>query len=73
MKRYAAFKYSKYYPCGGMHDFAGSDDDLEELKLRCHAHLLENEPNQDYAKAFYQIDIWDTQENALVYQWGFNS
>jgi hypothetical protein len=33
MKRYLLFAYDRYYPSGGMNDFVGDFDTLDELKI----------------------------------------
>ena len=33
MKRFLRFEYAKYYPGGGMEDFVGDFDTLEEAKV----------------------------------------
>lgn len=35
MKRFMLFTYDTYYPAGGMNDFRGSFDDLEEALRHC--------------------------------------
>jgi hypothetical protein len=32
LKRYLAFAYDRYYPCGGWSDFIGSFDDIDEAQ-----------------------------------------
>lgn len=34
MRRYLAFAYQTFYPCGGMEDLVGTYDDLDDAKGR---------------------------------------
>jgi len=62
MKRYLVFCGSNYYPCGGMNDFAGSYDDLEEAKSVA----------DGYDDEFGKIEDWghvyDSFECKIIYK-----
>ncbi len=54
MKRYMLFEFDKYYPCGGMSDFTGSFDSLEEcLNKRCNS----------YTDCFH---VYDTEQMEII-------
>ena len=57
MRRFWCFYGGWYYPNGGMQDFIGSVDNLEEAKA-----LVEKQEEYPYAWAH----IFDSQENQVV-------
>ena len=56
MKRYLAFQGNRYYPCGGMEDFAGDYDTQAEAQSAIISKIKE-----DMA--------YDTIEEELKYRW----
>ena len=58
MKRYLVFAGFQYYPVGGMKDFAGDFDDLDEAVALMIAKMKE------YGMAWGQV--WDNQERELI-------
>lgn len=60
MKRFIAFAYDQYYPGGGMGDFIGSADTLEE------ALALFSIPNRwgSYPSGRDYNNVWDSQHES---------
>lgn len=52
MKRYMTFLYRHYYPCGGMEDFIGSVDNLEDA-----IKLVDIEISKDFTEYSYTDDL----------------
>lgn len=59
MKRYLAFFGQTYYPMGGMNDFIGDFDTVEEAKERIEEEL------DDWSYEWCQV--YDTQTKTEVY------
>lgn len=63
MKRYWLFVYDTYYPRGGMIDFAGSYDTIEEpIKL-----YNSIDDRVSFGKDLDKFHIFDSKENTIVY------
>lgn len=60
MKRYYAFVCAVYYPGGGMEDFRGDYDTLEEASKSIHDIALEEGSNLDYFWKFHFAEIFDS-------------
>lgn len=58
MKRYLLFYGARYYPIGGMDDFQGSFDTIEEAKKA----YLESDNERDYSWA----DIFDLIQEKII-------
>jgi hypothetical protein len=66
MKRYLAFAGNIYYPIGGIRDFLGSSDTIEEAKQ-----LIEDRFQQEgYAKSerkeYFWSHVYDSVEGEII-------
>ncbi len=48
MKRFLAFQYDRHYPAGGLSDFVGDFDSLDEALAACEK-VSRNEPTGEFA------------------------
>lgn len=55
MKRFVLFSFNDYYPAGGMNDYNGSFDTLEEAQIK-----------SSYSDCLYQ-EILDLEKSQLVW------
>lgn len=62
MKRYLAFAGANYYPCGGMNDFIGSFDILEEAINKI------NEYDDNWGNLFDCGHVLDYESEKIVYE-----
>jgi len=65
MKRYLLFEYSDYYPSGGMNDYTGDFNSVEEAKIAAKKYV-------DWVSQIERFDadnveIYDTQEAKFVF------
>jgi hypothetical protein len=69
MKRYLAFIGDNYYPEGGMDDFEGDFDSLEEAKIFI-MYKVDSTKRYDTLKeqwAFTWANVWDTETREEVW------
>lgn len=72
MKRYLAFAGLSYYPSGGMKDFVGQYDEIEEAKsailneLREHDDYRSLEDIRLRVESYNWYHIYDTEQNCFV-------
>lgn len=70
MKRYFVFIFDTHYPFGGMEDFAGDFDSLEDIKAAIS--LIKDREwrsHPDYVLGDFRgerCQVWDTKENKPV-------
>lgn len=61
MKRYLTFYGDEYYPAGGMEDYAGDFDTLDDAKKHLDAnHLKEKAHDVDWKHTW--CHVWDTSD-----------
>ena len=53
MKKYLLFSFDQYYPIGGIHDYCGDYDSIEEAKAA-------------WDKAAYQCEIYEIVEHSTM-------
>jgi hypothetical protein len=61
MKRYLVFTFHTYYPIGGMDDFLGDFDTLDEAS----AALVDKVTGQYY----YEAHIYDSADRKIVFEY----
>jgi hypothetical protein len=62
MKRYIAFYGDRYYPLGGMKDFIGDFDYLDEA-----INLIETKHSEDGYLDIMWYQVYDTETKSIVY------
>jgi hypothetical protein len=64
MKNFLVFLGDNYYPCGGMRDFEGDFDTLDEAKQH-----IENWLNKaSFPKSEYWCHVYSIEDKAIVYK-----
>lgn len=67
MKRYFAFWFHWYYPSGGMKDFAGDFDTIEEAKTACHQKSLAwADGDEDDLWEYQAAHIFDSHQKKII-------
>lgn len=64
-KRYWLFMYPTYYPMGGMHDFKGSFDSVNEVEKLIACKELEHK-SEELSSGDKQFHIFDSVELSIV-------
>ena len=65
MKRYLCFYSDNYYPGGGMNDFVGDYNNINECKKEIEIKHKENRPDDiEWEWAWKQI--WDSKEREFI-------
>ena len=70
MKRFFAFCGDNYYPSGGMDDFIGDFDTVEEAISAVTAKVENDFPDDErkaYQWRYHWAHIWDCQDNIEVW------
>ena len=72
MKRFLVFCGEDYYPQGGMNDFVGDFDTLEECRVALKSDIITNQIAQEQnfgvwlARSIEWTQIWDSKERKLI-------